>query len=139
MLFLIELPTFLLLFSFCFDYYFLVYCIVIGECCLNSSCFLKRAKIFVCSVGFCGLTCDHLLFWAAFEAYRSFQARAPIGAVAAGLCHSHSHSRSSTYPAVYSNARSLTPLSEARDQTHILMDTSQVFFFFFFLVKFLTH
>ena len=31
-----------------------------------------------------------------------------------------------TYPTAHDNARSFNPLSEARDQTHILMDTSQV-------------
>ena len=31
-----------------------------------------------------------------------------------------------TYPAAHSNAGSFNPLSEAKDQTHVLMDTSQV-------------
>ena len=42
------------------------------------------------------------------------QARGQIGAAAAGLRHS------------LGNARSLTQLSEARDQTRILMDNSQI-------------
>ena len=45
------------------------------------------------------------------SAYGSSQAKGRIGAAAASLYHSHS------------NAISLT-LSEARDQTHILMDTN---------------
>ena len=47
-------------------------------------------------------------------AYRSSLARGPIRAAAAGLCHSHS------------NTGSYNPLSEARDQTWIFMDTSRV-------------
>ena len=47
-------------------------------------------------------------------AYGSSQARDQIGAAAAGLSHSHS------------NGRSLNSLIEAKDRTHILMDTRQV-------------
>ena len=37
------------------------------------------------------------LFWAEPAAYEGSQARSPIGAVAAGLCHSHSNSRSESH------------------------------------------
>ena len=55
-----------------------------------------------------------LFFKAAPAASGSSQARSPIGAAAAGLHHSPS------------NAGSSNPLSGASDQTHILMNTSQV-------------
>ena len=55
-------------------------------------------------------------FMAAPEAYRSSQARGQIRAVSA-ILH-----RSSW------QCRILNPLSEARDHTHILMDTSQIQF-----------
>ena len=54
------------------------------------------------------------LFREAAAAYGSSQARGPTGAPAAGLRHS-SRQR-----------RTLNPLSKARDQTHVLMDTSRV-------------
>ena len=47
-------------------------------------------------------------------AYGSSQARGPIGAVSAGLCHSHSNSRtepratSATHATAHSNSGSLT-------------------------------
>ena len=53
------------------------------------------------------------IFRAAAAACGSSQARSWIGTTATGH---HSHS----------NARSSNPLSEARDRTHVLMDTSQV-------------
>ena len=53
-------------------------------------------------------------FRVASVAYGNCQARGWNRTVAAGLRHSHS------------NARSFKPLSEARDQTHVLMDTSRV-------------
>ena len=56
------------------------------------------------------------LFRAAPLAYGSFQARRQIGAAAAGLHHS---SWQRWIP---------NPPSKARDQTHILMDTSQIRF-----------
>ena len=60
-------------------------------------------------------------------AYGSSQARGQIGAAAAGLCHSHS---SAGEPCLQSTPQ-LTAMpdpspSEARDQTHILIDTSRV-------------
>ena len=56
------------------------------------------------------------LFRAASMAYGSFQARGQIGAVAAGLHHSSQQ------------CQILNPLSEARDQACVLMDTSQIRF-----------
>ena len=54
------------------------------------------------------------LFRATSAAYRSSQARDRVGAAAASLHHS---SQPCQIP---------DPLSEARDQTHILMDASQI-------------
>ena len=72
----------------------------------------------------------YFLFRATPVAYGSFQARGQIRATAAGLHYSHTTTRSedhlrpthSLWP-----SQILNPLSEARDQTHILMDTSWVF------------
>ena len=62
-----------------------------------------------------------LLFFptAAPVAYGSSQSRGQIGAAAASLDHSHSNARSETL-------QQHASLSEARDQTHILMDTNWV-------------
>ena len=76
------------------------------------------------------------LFRATPKAYGSYQARVGIGAAAVSLCYicdlrcsSHQH-------------QILNPLSKARDQTHIVLDTSQILnppshsgnsFFFFWL------
>ena len=84
---------------------------------------LKRSTVTSCFV-----VCVY--FRATRAAYGSFQARDCIRATAAGLLHSHSPSRPEPCrcptPLLTANARSLTPLSEASDQTCILMDTSQV-------------
>ena len=68
---------------------------------------------------------------AAPMAYGNFQARSQIGAVAAGLRHSHSHANSTPVPSQvwdlhYGSQQCwiLNPLSKARDRTRILMDTS---------------
>ena len=66
-----------------------------------------------------------LLFWATPVAYGSSQARGWI----AGLHHSHSNMGSE--PRLHHSSqqcRILNPLSGARDQTHILRDSSQVHF-----------
>ena len=60
-------------------------------------------------------------------AYGSSQARGLIGAVAASLRHSHSNARSE--PCLRPTPQLMAmpdpdPLSQARDQTHILMDAS---------------
>ena len=66
-----------------------------------------------------------LFFRATPAASGSFQARGPIGAVAAGLCHSHSHAGSES-PDL--QCQILNPLSEARDRTWVLMDPSHICF-----------
>ena len=60
-----------------------------------------------------------LLFRAALAAYGGSQARGRIGAVAAGLYHSHIRfkPRLPSTPAAHGNAGSLTQRAEARDQT----------------------
>ena len=63
---------------------------------------------------------------AAPAAYGIFQARSQIGVAAANLHHSHSHigSKQHLRPTPKLAAMPvLNPLSEARDQTHILRDT----------------
>ena len=67
-----------------------------------------------------------LYFRVAPMACGSSQAKDQIGATPAGLHHSHSNAGSATYTAAHGNAGILNPLSEARDQTHILVDTSRV-------------
>ena len=75
------------------------------------------------------------LFRATPAAYGSSQARSRIGAAATSLHQSHSNTRSrprlQSIPAdvdcnLHSNARSFNLLTEARDRTCILTDTSQV-------------
>ena len=70
------------------------------------------------------------LFRAAPEAHGGSQLGGWIGAVASGLCHSHSNTGSETSVTyIYHSSgqrRILNPLSEARDWTRILMDASQV-------------
>ena len=71
------------------------------------------------------------LFRAVPEACGGSQASSRIGAVAAGLHHSHSNAGSEpplqpTPQLTATPHRSLNPLSEARDRTHTLMDTSRV-------------
>ena len=69
------------------------------------------------------------LFRAAPKAYEGSQARGLIRAVAAGLHHSHSDVRSEPVCDLHRSSRKhriLNPLSEARDRTHVLMDTSLV-------------
>ena len=65
-------------------------------------------------------------FRAAPEAYGSSQARGPNRAAAIGLHHSHSNKGSK--PRLYTLQQHwiLNPLSEPRDRTHILMDTSRL-------------
>ena len=72
-----------------------------------------------------------LSFWAAPTAYGGPQTRGWIGAVGAGLYHSHSNAGSE--PPLQPNhswwqRRILNPLSKARDQTCDLMYTSQIHF-----------
>ena len=61
----------------------------------------------------------------------SSQAKARIGATAAGLHHSHSNSESEQFCELHHSSRQcriLNPLNKARDQTCILMGISQVCF-----------
>ena len=71
-----------------------------------------------------------LLFRAAHEAYISSQARVQIRATAASLHHSHSNEGSQlslqSKLQLSQQCQILNPLSEARDQTLTLMDTSWV-------------
>ena len=62
---------------------------------------------------------------ASSAAYGGSQARDRIRAVATGICHSHSNARSK--PSLQSTPQ-LTVPSEARNQTCILTDTSQICF-----------
>ena len=64
------------------------------------------------------------LFRAAPVAYGSSQARGPIRAAVASLHHSHSNARSK--PHLWPTLQLMAMLSEARDWTCILMDTSWV-------------
>jgi len=66
------------------------------------------------------------LFRALPEAYENSQAKSGIGASAAGLRHSHSNVGSKLPFHTSWQCWILNPLSEAREQTHILMDISQV-------------
>ena len=69
------------------------------------------------------------LFRTARKVYGGFQARSQIGAVATGLHHSQSNTGSELWlrPTPQLKAiQILNPLSKARDQTCILMDTSWV-------------
>ena len=70
------------------------------------------------------------LFRAAPMAYGSSQAMGWVGAAAAGLCHSHSNSRSKPHlrPTLQLTA-TFNPPRETRDQTHVLMDTSWVHYY----------
>ena len=64
-------------------------------------------------------------------AYGDSQARGQIKAVAASLHHSHSNTRSEACLKPIPQLTAMpnpNPLSEARDRTCILMDTSQIHF-----------
>ena len=78
---------------------------------------METARLFVCLI----------VFRATPEANGGSQARGRIGAVAAGLCHSHSNTRSK-WPQrpTLQQCQILNPLSGTRDWTHVLMNTSWV-------------
>ena len=68
---------------------------LLGKCRFRFSAhFLVRFFLFVCFGFFCLFVFFFLLFRAAPMAYGGFHARGKIGAVAAGLCHSHSNTES---------------------------------------------
>ena len=72
-----------------------------------------------------------LLFSATPVAYGGSQARGRMGAAASGLHHSHSNAGSSHICNLHHSSlqhQVLNPLSEARDRTCILMDTSRIRF-----------
>ena len=78
---------------------------------------------------YCFLIFYFCLFRAAYTAYGNSQARGPIGAIAAGLCHTMAMpdlSQICKLPQSLWQCWILNPLSGARDWTHILMDTSQI-------------
>ena len=71
------------------------------------------------------------LFRVTPTAHGDSQARGQIGAAATGLCHSHSKAGPSHVCDLHQRSQKcliLSPLSEVRDQTCILMDTSQINF-----------
>ena len=75
--------------------------------------------IYFCLFFFC-------LFRAELAAYGGSQARGQIGAIAAGLHHSHSNTRSKPRLRAAPQCTAmpdLNPLSEARHQTQVLVDT----------------
>ena len=68
---------------------------------------------------------------AALAATGGSQARGRIGAVAAGLHHSHSNTNMGSEPCRQPTPQLMArpdpgPLSEAKDRTHVLMDNSRV-------------
>ena len=84
---------------------------------INRSVQIWVLCVCVCFFVFC-------LFRAIPVAYGGSQARSQIGATVASLCHTHSNSGSE--PHLWPIPQILNPMSEVRDQTHILMDTSRV-------------
>ena len=71
------------------------------------------------------------LLRAASSAYGSSQVRSWIGAAPTGLCHSHSNSNARLNPSLWLTLQLIAvldpqPNEQGQDQTHILMDTSQV-------------
>ena len=69
--------------------------------------------------------------YGAGAAYGSSQARGQIRATAAGLHHSHNNAGLSHIYNLHHSSQQcwiLNPLSEARDQIHLLMDTAQIRF-----------
>ena len=70
------------------------------------------------------------LFRAAPTAYGSSQARSQIGATAASHSNAKIQAMSTNYTTAHGNGQIRNPRSEARDQTHILMDTSRICFHF---------
>ena len=67
-----------------------------------------------------------VVFWAASVVYGISQARVWIRASAAGLFHRNTRSELHPWPTHSQQCQILNSLSEARDQTCILMDTSWV-------------
>ena len=84
----------------------------------------KKRKAYLCSFFL-------VFFRAEPEVYGGSQARGPIRVVAAGIHHSYSNVRSEPCLDLHHSSRKrqiLNSVSEARDQTCVLMDTSQIHF-----------
>ena len=100
---------------------------------------IRFKRIWMLILLFCGDTVGFVI-WVVFvfvfclfrsvpAACGSSQARGWIGAIAASLHHSHSNARIQAVSLTYTTAHSntiLNPLSEARDQTCVLMVTSRI-------------
>ena len=97
---------------------------------MHSACLSERMPLPV----FCWLFCFVLFFLpfrAAPAAYGSSKARGQIGAVTVGLGHSHSNMESKLCLDLCCSSpqcQILNSLSEARDWTCVLVDTSQMHF-----------
>ena len=86
-----------------------------------------------CSINLFNCVClfFFFLFRAAPIAYGSSRVRGQIGTAATSLCHTHSNTGSTPHGHLYHRSwqrQILNPLSEARDWTCILIDTSWVCF-----------
>ena len=101
---------------------YLIYIPHLGKCIKETSNYRKDLCIKKCPQCILSFFFLFLLFKAAPVAYGNSKARGQIGAVATGLCHSHSHTRAEPTLKCWI----LNPLSKARDRTHVLMDTSWV-------------
>ena len=88
--------------------------------------FLTLICLPLCYLGSFPFFLSFCLFRATPMAYRGSQARGLTGALATGLCHSHSNIRSE--PHLQTTPQLLNPLREARDWTHNLMIPSQICF-----------
>ena len=76
---------------------------------------------------------EHFILFCLFRdtpaTYGGFQVRGGMGAVAAGVHHSHSMPNPSSFYDLHHSSEQhgiLNPLSKARDQTCILMNASQI-------------
>ena len=95
------------------------------------ACRSSRARYQTRATAAIMLTPSQSFFRSFRMAYESPQARGRIGAIAVGLCHSHSNigSEPCLQPTPRSwHCRILNPLSKARDRTGVLMDTSRIGF-----------
>ena len=98
----------------------------------NTTCFMVCSML-TSSESFSVFLLSFFFFRATPTAYGGSQAMGPIGDVAASHSHSHSHSKTRSEPHLQATPPSwqcqiLNPMSEARDQTCVLMDDSQICF-----------
>ena len=98
--------------------------------CAHGNGWLVRGGLFCSCVGFVFFVFCFCLFRAAPAAQGGSQARGRIRAAAAGLHHSPSNTGSNLVCDLHSSRqhRILNPLSETRDRTRVLTDTSWVRF-----------